>query len=287
MWCAAVRQPLRKSTVSRWRPERIRIALHADRAALVRLAGRQWRTVAATQTVSFPVDSREPGRIGEALGKALSQPEWRHGAIEIVLSHALCKLALVPGGIDVRGRTEEEALYRSCLEEANGELPVGWQVAVAEAPAHLPRLACAVDGALIDALDSAAASSGGKVVSLRPLLVDAYNARRAEMARGQFGLITVERERCCLVRIHDGGWQSLRMRRLFHDLEEGLASLLRQERVLAGEESAPDGLLLCAPNHPQLRLPAGFAAAPLKQATGNVVPGIDADEFGMALEGLR
>lgn len=273
--------------MSRWRPERIRIALHADRAALVRLAGRQRRTVATTQIVSFPADAREPARIGEAIGKALSQPEWRHGAIEIVLSHALCKLALVPGGIDVRGRIEEEALHRSCLEEANGELPAGWRVAVADAPAHLPRLACAIDGALIDALDSAAASSGGRVVSLRPLLVDAYNARRAEMARGRFGFATVERERCCLVRIHDGVWQSLRMRRLFDDPETELASLLRQEGVLAGEEPAPDGLLLCAPNHPQLRLPAGFAPVPLKQAPGNPVPDIDAAEFGMALEGLR
>lgn len=273
--------------MSRWRPERIRLALHADRAALVRLGGRQRRSIAATQIVSFPVDAREPGRIGEAIGKALSPPEWRHGAIEIVLSHALCKLALVPGGIDVRGRVEEDALYRSCLEEANGELPAGWRVAVAEAPAHLPRLACAIDGALIDALDTAAASSGGRVASLRPLLVDAYNARRAEMARGRFGLVTVERERCCLARIQDGVWQSLRVRRLFDELETELASLLRQERVMAGEQSAPDGLLLCAPNHPQLRLPAGFAPAPLKHASGIEVPGIDAADFGMALEGLR
>lgn len=273
--------------MSRWRPERIRIALHADRAALVRLGGRQRRSVAATQLVSFPVDAREPARIGEAIGKSLSQPEWRHGAIEVVLSHALCKLALVPGGIDVRGRTEAEALYRSCVEEANGELPVGWRLAVAEAPAHLPRLACAIDGALIDALDSAAASSGGRIVSLRPLLVDAYNAHCTGMARSRFGLVTVERERCCLVQIHDGVWQSLRVRRLFDDPETELASLLRQERVLAGEEPAPDGLLLCAPNHPQLRLPAGFAPTPLKHALGNRFPDIDAADFGMVLEGLR
>lgn len=225
--------------------------------------------------------------MGEAIGKALSQPEWRHGAIEIVLSLALCKLALVPGGIDVRGRIEEEALYRSCLEEANGELPAGWRVAVAEAPAHLPRLACAIDGALIDALDSAAASSGGRIVSARPLLVDAYNVRRGEMASGRFGLVTVERERCCLARIQDGVWQSLRVRRLFDDPETELASLLRQERVLAGDEPARDGLLLCAPNHPQLRLPPGFAPTPLKQSPGNEVADIDAAEFGMALEGLR
>ncbi|MDP3515142.1 MAG: hypothetical protein Q8S20_20560 [Sulfuritalea sp.] len=273
--------------MSRWRPERIRLALHADRAALVRLGGRQRRSVAATQIVSFPVDAREPGRIGEAIGKALSLPEWRHGAIEIVLSHALCKLALVPGGIDVRGRTEEEALYRSCLEEANGELLAGWRIAVAEAPTHLPRLACAIDGALIDALDSAAASSGGRIVSLRPLLVDAYNARRGEMASGRFGLITVERERCCLARIQDGVWQSLRVRRLFDDPETELASLLRQERVLAGDEPAADGLLLCAPNHPQLRLPAGFAPAPLKELPGRGVTAAEAVDFGMALEGLR
>lgn len=273
--------------MSRWRPERIRLALHADRAALVRLGGRQGRTVAATQLLSFPADAREPAPIGAAIGKALSLPEWRHGAIEVVLSHALCKLALVPGGIDVRGRQEEDALYRSGLEEANGELPAGWRVVVAAAPTHLPRLACAVDGALLDAMDSAAASSGGRIVSLRPLLVDAYNVRRAEMTRGRFGLVTVERERCCLVRIHDGVWQSLRVRRLFDDPETELASLLRQERVLAGEECAPDGLLLCAPNHPQLRLPAGFAPAPLKKASGSAITAAEAVDFGMALEGLR
>lgn len=273
--------------MSRWRPERIRIGLHADRVVLVRLGGRQRRSVAATQVVSIPVDAREPGQIGEVIGKALNQPEWRRGAIEIVFSHALCKLALVPGGVDVSGRVEEAALYRSCLEEANGELAASWRVVVAEAPAHLPRLVCAIDGALIDALDSSVVSSSGRIVSLRPLLVEAYNARRSEMARGRFVLVTVEQERCCLVRIQDGVWQSLRVRRLFDDPETELASLLRQERVLTGDESATDGLLLCAPNHPQLRPPVGFAPAPIKQAPGNVVLDIDPAEFGMALEGVR
>ncbi|MDP1610454.1 MAG: hypothetical protein Q8K93_09835 [Reyranella sp.] len=273
--------------MSRWRPERIRIALHADRAALVRLDGRQSRSPAVRQLVPFAADAREPARIGEAIGNALSQPEWRHGVIEIVLSHALCKLALIPGGIDVRGRIEEEALSRSCLEEANGDLPTGWRVTVAEAPAHLPRLACAVDGALLDAMDAAAVSSAGRIVSLRPLLVDAYNARRTGMARGRFWFVTVEHERCCLVRIHDGVWQSLRVRRLFDDPETELASLLQQERVLAGEEPAPDGLLLCAPNHPQLRLPVGIAPVPLIELPGRAVPDAEAVDFGMALEGLR
>jgi hypothetical protein len=218
---------------------------------------------------------------------ALRQQGWPHCRVEIVLSHTLCKLALVPGGVGVRGRQEEDALYRACLEDANGELPTGWRVTVAEAPAHLPRLACAIDGALIDALDSSAASSGGRIVSLRPLLVDAYNARRDAMARGRYGFVTVERERCCLVQVHDGVWQSLRVRRLFDDPEMALASLLRQERVLAGEEYAPDGVLLSAPNFPKLRLPAGFAPAPQKLAPGRPAPDAEALDFGMALEGLR
>ena len=272
--------------MSRWWPERIRIGLHADRAALIRLDGRRRRTLAATQLVTFEGDSQGPTQIGEVIGNVLRQPDWGHGAIEIVFSHALCKLALIPGGIGVRGRIEEDALHRSCIEDANGELPAGSRIAVAEAPAHQPRLACAVDGALIDALESAVKLSGGKLVSLRPLLVDAFNARRTEIGLHHLWFATAERERCCIARIRNGLWESLHVHRVFDDPETELASLLKQERILAAD-SAPDGVLLCAPNHPQLRLPAGIAPIHLKDLDAGSCANVKATDFGLALEGLR
>ncbi len=272
--------------MSRWWPDRIRIALHADRAALVRWSGRG-RAPVASQLLSFSGDA-SPDQIGQLLSDALSQPGWRHGAISVVLSHALCRLALVPGGIDVRGRQEEDALYRNCIEEANGELPSGWHVSAADAPAHLSRPVCAIDGLLVAALDAAAAASGGRIASLRPYLADAYNAHRSGLGMGRYWFAIVERERASLIRLQDGVWHSLRVKRLFDDPETELGTLLRQERVLAGDEPAPDGLLLCAPNHPELRAPPGFAAAPLQDALS--IPssrfGLAAADFGMALEGV-
>lgn len=273
--------------MSRWRPERIRIALHADRAALIRLGGRGRRRITGTQAIAFGSQPHSVEQQGEAIGNALRHPDWRHGAVEIVLSHALCKLALVPGGIAVHGRREEEALHRNCIEEANGELPAGWRIAVAEAPLHRPRLACAVDGALIDALETGIKSSGGKLASLRPLLVDAYNARRAQIGVGYRWLVTAEQDRCCIARIRNGVWESVRVRRLFDSPESELASLLKQESTHAADEAAPTGLLLCAPNHPQLRLPAGIAPVHLNEIAAShhahAAPAI----FGMALEGLQ
>ena len=215
--------------MSRWRPDRIRIALHRDRAALIRWSGRG-RAPVASQLLALP-EAATPQQVGEALGDALGQDGWRHGAIEVVLSHALCRLALVPGGIDVRGEEEEDALHRNCVEEANGELPSGWRLSVAEAPAHLPRPVCAMDGALIEALDTAAASAGGHIVSLRPLLVDACNARQVELQQGRCWFVVVERERACLLRLLDGVWCNLRVKRLFGETEAELATLLRQERL--------------------------------------------------------
>lgn len=273
--------------MSRWWPEHIRIALHADRAALIRLGGRRRREIIERRVVSFADISGSPGAHGEAIGKALEQTKWRHGRIEVILSHALCKLALIPGGIEVRGRREEDALYRGCIEDANGNLPAHWRVEVAQAPAHQPRLACAVDGELIDALDAAANASGGTLASLRPWLVDAYNARRREIGLRHLWFATVENERCCIARIHNGVWKSLHDRRIFGDPQSALASLLKQERVLATDDLAPDGVLLCAPNHPRLRLPAGIAAADLKDLDADPCADVEAGEYGLALEGLR
>ena len=273
--------------MSRWRPDRIRIALHRDRAALIRWSGRG-RAPVASQLLALP-EAATPQQVGEALGDALGQDGWRHGAIEVVLSHALCRLALVPGGIDVRGEEEEDALHRNCVEEANGELPSGWRLSVAEAPAHLPRPVCAMDGALIEALDTAAASAGGHIVSLRPLLVDACNARQVELQQGRCWFVVVERERACLLRLLDGVWCNLRVKRLFGETEAELATLLRQERLLAGNEPAPERLLLCSPNHPGLRIPPGFAANPLQveSSSRTAWPGLGAGDYGLALEGLQ
>lgn len=274
--------------MSRWWPERIRIALHADRAALIRLGGRQRHTVVGRTLVPFAGAALDPLQIGGALGDALRQPEWRYGAVEVVFSHVFCKLALIPGGIAVHGRREEDALHRNCIEEANGDLPTSWRIAVADAPAHLTRLACAVDGALLDGLETAVKSSGGKLNSLRPLIVDAYNARRSEIGRRSLWFATIERERCCIARLRSGVWESLRTRRVFTDPETELARLLRQERVRAADEdSAADELLLCAPNHPQLRLAADIAPSHSRKVDRNHRVDVEAADFGMALEGLQ
>lgn len=272
--------------MSLWRPERVRVALHRDRAALVRLPGRM-RTRAATALCAFP-EGTNAEQMGSRLAEVFALPEWRGATVEVVLSHALCRLALVPGGINVRGRDEESALFRSCVEEANGELPPGWQVVVAEAPAHRSRPVCAVEGALIAALDSAAAAGGGRIVSVRPLLVDAYNAHHSVLASGRQWLVVAERERACLARLSDGEFVSLRVYRLFSDVAAEVGVLLRKELFLSGDDPAPEAVRLCAPNLPGLRLPAG--GSPMVSVLEGRRPpaghGLDAGDYGMALEGL-
>lgn len=219
----------------------------------------------------------------DSLARMLLEPEWRESRIECVLSHRWCRLSLIPGGIRLRNRGEEEQFARMRLSRDNGELPGHWEIALAGSDFDGgPRVACAIDGEFLRSIDAAAARAKCRVASVQPLLAASYNGRRLSIGNRHAWFVTVESDRCCIARIDRGVWRSVRLRRLFGNPEAEVAALLSQERLLADSAELPSEVFVCAPDFP------GFALPPIGPWTLSAAPNLWSHTdptIALALEG--
>lgn len=266
----------------RWLHKRVRISLQKDRIALVHLTSDRNPAVIKTAILQDDASSCPAEPLMDQLSKTLAQPPWQRSGLEVVLSHHLCRFAWIPAGISLRNAQEEDRFVRLRLAQDNGALPADWAVALSKGNPSQPRIACAIDSKLVKAADAAAHGGGGRVASLQPLVVAAYNSRREAIARRHLWFVTVEPGRCCIARIKDGQWLSLRLRRLFNDSESEVKRLLQQERLLADESDLPEEALICAPGMQGLDLASDDQWSIELPTRMNVAP-----EAAVALEGYR
>lgn len=244
--------------MSRWWAERIRLAIHPDRLVLAKIA-RGWRpTVTAHATIPHPEGTTGHWRpLLARLGEMLAAPPWRGVALEAVLSHQWCRLALLPAGIALRNRQEEMQFARLRLVHDNGDLPANWEIAISSGSPVAPRLACAVDSEVLSALDAAASQGKSRVVSVQPYLAAGFNEHRRAVGDRHVWFATLENQRLCLARVHRGRWQSVRVSRLFDDPGRALSHALDQEHLLGVIDNPPTEVVLCAPETPEFALPVG------------------------------
>lgn len=248
----------RKLTVSHWWAERLRLAVHPDRLVVEKI-GRGWHSpVVARTTLTRPDGAADGWRpLLAMLGETLAMRPWRATALEVVLSHHWCRLALLPGGVALRNRQEELQFTRLRLTQANGDLPDNWAITIAQSNPGAPRIACAADSELLAALDAAAAHGKSRVVSIQPVLAAALNDNRRSISDPHVWFCTIEGERICLARLQQKSWQSIRVARVFGQPGEALARLLNQESLLTEPDLLPREVALYAPDTTEIAIPPG------------------------------
>ena len=150
----------------------------------------------------------EPWQGAVAVLKSL---EWtRPCRVTVVLSNHFVRYAVVPWSTGLSSPAEEEAYLRHHFGRIHGERAKAWSLRASEAPADSPRLASAVDTALIEALKSVFPNSGNaKLVSVQPELMEAANRWRDAIPAGGAWLVLAEPERACLALHGDKGWRSV------------------------------------------------------------------------------
>jgi hypothetical protein len=222
--------------VSRLFAERLSVTLAPDRVT----AGR--RTIACD-----PSFGREPWQGAIA---ALQTLEWRaRSAATAVLSNHFVRYLLVPWSDAVRGEAEEGAYLRHHFRKVHGDRANDWVLRSSEAPRGAPRLASAIDAALLDAL-KATFPKGGKarLVSVQPALMAAFNRHRGAIPASGAWLALAEPDRAC-VALHAGGeWRAVQ-----NGKGAWLALLERERHRVEGE--VPDVVLLQAEGLPAAAAP--------------------------------
>jgi hypothetical protein len=270
-----------------WRDE-LGIVLHPERLVLARASGGWRRSLKRKEIIAVaPAAAGTPvwqpaldALAGQVSGGALAGANVR-----VVLSSGLVRYALVPHSDALTGEQEEIAFARHCFARIYGSQADDWVIRLSAAQPRRTRLACAVEKALLDALDRVLAPLGERYRSLQPHLMASFNRWRARLGERPGWFVVAEPGLLCLTLLRDGQWQSVRTVKVGADWPRELPSVLTREECLIDSPAECDEVLLFAPDGPEPLIvqPGKWRISRLLPTLlPDMAPGVDAT-FSVAL----
>jgi hypothetical protein len=246
MRSSKARRPSRKSTVLRLSRERLLVSLAPGEVALVRVQGRLRPRIADKAILACdPQFGAEPwqGAVA-ALEGAAKALHARPLEVTVVLSNHFVRYATLPWSDALDSAEEELAYAQHGFTRIYGERAKAWTLRVTDAPAGAPRLASAIDAALIDALRGCFPKGAkARLVSVQPYLMSAVNRWRGEIPAKGAWLVLVEPERACLALQAKGRWQAVQSMKGAFQAPEDWVALLERERLRI-EADSPETVLV-------------------------------------------
>lgn len=134
----------------------------------------------------------------------------RGAELQLVLSNRFVRYAVLPWCDGVVTRTEREAQARHQLRDTYGDAADAWHLRVADSGHGEPALVCAVDRALLQAVQALAEGARVRLAAVQPLLMLAFNRFRREMGGGACLMVLEPGALCCAV-WRDGRWQAVQV----------------------------------------------------------------------------
>ena len=233
-----------------WRKKHLRIGLGPDRIM-----------VAGAGAIDVPQGSGgwdSPLKcLDEALGAA------KGGEASVVIADQFARYALLPWNDTLKTEEQWLALARHRFAGLHGARAAEWEVKVSETAPQGPRLACAVDRALIEKLSSVFTGNNTKLVSVQPFLVAAYNRIHRTVDKGSCWVVVEERGRLTLVLIQRGAWLAIRSRRCDERWRIVLPEILERESAFLGVSEPCTRVIVCAQNGFDTKMQPNWSAQAL------------------------
>jgi hypothetical protein len=199
-------------------------------------------------------DGRSEGREIEIQGPESGPPEGAAGAWQaavdrlpevlapfegrqasVVVADQFVSYALLPWSDTLKTHAQWLALARHRFCAIHGPVAAEWEIRFAETAPAGPRLACAAERGLIDALAEKFAASRTELVSVQPFLVAAFNRVRS-LTGGSCWLLVEEPGRLTLALIQRGLWIAIRSRRMDEHWRRVLPQIIERESAFLGLE---------------------------------------------------
>ena len=150
---------------------------------------------------------------------------------EVTLSNEYVRYAVVPDADALRNDAERRAAALHALAQTYGEAASAWQVAADAQGFDAAMLVAGVDAGLPASLAAALHELGARSVRVQPLLAQALD-RCHSVLRHPGWLAVLEPQRIVLATLDAQGVASVRSQRVRSGVEEDLALLLEQARLL-------------------------------------------------------
>jgi hypothetical protein len=221
-----------------WR-NHLRISLAAER--LVLRANRARTSTIAVQAQPSAVEWRAAV---EAIPGVLAS--HRNHEVSIVLADQFVRYALLPWNAALKTPAQWLALARHRLAAVHGAAAADWDVKLTETAASGPRLACAVDRALVEAIAAVFTAANVRLVSVQPFLVAAFNRIRRTVGHGSCWLVVEEPGRLTLAFIQRGVWIAVRSRRADRGWRMALPEILERESAFLALSEPCTRVIVCA-----------------------------------------
>jgi hypothetical protein len=221
-----------------WR-NHLRISLAPDR--LVLRANKSRTSTVAVQALASGVEWRAPL---EAIPGVLAT--YRNHDVSIVLADQFVRYVLLPWSAALKSEAQWLALARHRLAAVHGAAAADWEVKITETAAQGPRLACAVDRALVEAITALFTAARARLVSVQPFLVAAFNRIRRAIGTGSCWLVVEEPGRLTVAFIRRGVWLAVRSRRADRGWRAQLPELLERESAFLALTEPCTRVIVCA-----------------------------------------
>ena len=163
----------------------------------------------------------------------------------LILADQFVHYALLPWSDTLKTHAQWTGLARHRFVAIHGPVAEAWEVKFAETAPAGPRLACAAERGLIDALADVFNASGVHLVSVQPFLVTAYNRVRQDTG-GTCWLVVEEPGRLTLAFLQQGLWVAIRNRRVDERWRRVLPEIIERESALLGLEERCTRVIVCA-----------------------------------------
>ena len=215
-----------------WPNKQVRIGLAPDR---VYVSGQKAIELGANDgSWNAAVDALEPALKG------------MKGEAAIVLADQFVRYTLLPWNETLKGAEHWNALASHRFTTLHGPKAGEWQINVAQTSPMGPRLACAVDRALIDELAAKFVAANARLVSVQPFLVAAFNRIRRTIGNGSCWLVIEEPGRLTLAFIQRGVWMAIRSRRSDGRWRGMLPEILERESAFLALSEPCTRVIVCA-----------------------------------------
>ncbi len=215
------------------RPDRVVLFLGADSLLAVEQHGWQRRRAA---------ELRLPLRLQDGLPQLDLLAQWlgerRARRLEVRLSSAWVRFAILPWQTALSDETVAQAMAQALFAEQYGAASAGWEVTLSPFKPGSARVASALDGRWLAALRELAEQQRYRLVSMQPVLVSLFN-RLADKLPQDALLAVVEPRRLALLQLQGGQWASLYNRVLPEPWERRLPSLITQASATLDALNSP------------------------------------------------
>ena len=218
-----------------WRKKKLRIVLGPDRVV-----------VSDGKTVKLEPASGAPEwqTAVAALPGILSSRKGQEAAL--VLADQFARYALLAWNATLKTEAQWQALARHRLGVVHGAAAAGWELKLTETAPAGPRLACALERELVEALAQTFVAAGVELISVQPFLVTAFNRIRTTLGNDSCWIVVEEPGRLTLALIQRGVWMAIRSRRIDQRWRSVLPEILERESAFLGLAEPCPSVVVCA-----------------------------------------